>query len=213
MTKALIFDFWGTLVENGIYSPIRQVQDILRLEMPFSEFVVKFESVFFKDVHPDLASGFEKVCEAFNVQPRQDVIEQLIGMWNKNKLLARPYPETMQVLESLRSKYKLGLMSNTDAFSVGQVMDKYALQKHFDVIFLSYQEGLLKHDAGAFDKVLSQLGVSHGEAVMIGDSIESDMEAAAKAGIMGVLVDRRGKRTYPKKIFTLNEIEEVLSHA
>ena len=48
---------------------------------------------------------------------------------------------------------------------------------------------------------------------MIGDSIESDMEAAAKAGITGVLVDRRGKRTYPKKIFTLNEIEEVLSHA
>ena len=29
MTKAIIFDLWGTLVENGVHSPIKQVKNIL----------------------------------------------------------------------------------------------------------------------------------------------------------------------------------------
>ncbi len=33
MVKLIIFDFWGTLVENGIFpSPVRQVKYILRIE-------------------------------------------------------------------------------------------------------------------------------------------------------------------------------------
>ena len=43
MVKAIIFDFWGTLVENGVWSPIKQVKQILDIDVPFSEYVVRME--------------------------------------------------------------------------------------------------------------------------------------------------------------------------
>ena len=43
MLKAIIFDFWGTLVETGTSSPIRQVKDILRLRLSFPAYVTRME--------------------------------------------------------------------------------------------------------------------------------------------------------------------------
>ena len=43
MVKAVIFDFWGTLMENGVWSPIKQVQQILQIDLPFSEYVGRME--------------------------------------------------------------------------------------------------------------------------------------------------------------------------
>ena len=41
MVKAILFDFWGTLVENGVRSPVKQVKWILMLkDMDFSEYII-----------------------------------------------------------------------------------------------------------------------------------------------------------------------------
>ena len=87
--KLIIFDFWGTLVENGTYSPVRQVRNILEMEQPFSEFVGQFEKTFMTEMLPDLKSGFLQVSESFGIEAPDFIIERLIGMWNKNRLLAK----------------------------------------------------------------------------------------------------------------------------
>jgi len=212
MVQAILFDFWGTLVENGIYpSPVRQVRYILRLRVPFQEFIVKFEEAFMLKKFETLKAAFENVCKEFDVNPPPFVIDKLIGMWNKNMLLAKPFPETIKTLEELKKDYKLAIISNTDNFSLEPVLDKFDLRKYFDAIILSYEAGYLKSNNKMFEEAMKKLGIKKKkECIMVGDSMESDIAGAAKAKIHAVLVDRRNRREYETKINTLDELKTFL---
>jgi len=212
MAKLVIFDFWGTLVENGIFpSPVRQVKYILRIEEPFSEYIVKFEEIFMLKKYDDLYSAFRAVCEAFTKNPEQFILDRLVGMWNKHKLLARPFRETIALLERLKKEgYKIALISNTDCFTTDEVLDKYDLRKYFDDIVLSYKVNMLKTNPKMYEMILKKLKVDKSDALVVGDSIETDMNGAKDAGIKAVLVDRRGRREFSPKISNLEELDNFL---
>ena len=114
-------------------------------------------------------------------------------------------------LTELKKKYKLALISNSDCFSIEDIIDKYDLRKFFDVIVLSYEAGVLKTDKKMFQIVLKKLKVKKDEAVMVGDSIDSDMIGAENAGVKAVLVDRKGKREYVHKVADLSEVKDMIS--
>lgn len=211
MVKGVIFDFWGTLVEQGTYSPLRQTYKLLRVRMPFSPFVVKFESIFMTKKFEDQASAFQEVCKAFNIDCRPFVIDKLIGVWNSSKLLAKPYPETIDVLKEFKdSGLKLALTSNSPFDNVEPVLEKFEMAKFFDRINLSWETGILKHEPEAFDSILRKLHLARNEVLMVGDSLETDIAGAEKVGIKAVLIDRRGKREYTNKISDLTELKKFL---
>ncbi len=207
MKKAIIFDFWGTIVQNGIYSPLKQIKLALRLDdIEFSEFVVRLENTMMTRGFESLAEAFKAVCGEFNVECNDGLIERLVGLWNKNWLLAMPFPEAIEVLSKLKEKFKLGLISNTDGFSVEKVMEKFGLGQYFDLILLSYKEGMVKTDNEFYQKVFEGLGVTADECVAVGDSIESDVVAARNANVEVFLVDRKGRRDFENKILNLREL-------
>jgi 2-haloalkanoic acid dehalogenase type II len=209
--KAILFDFWGTLAENGAYSPTRGTLKILRIPMEYTEFIVKFENVFFTKTYPSQEDAFNALCEEFRVRPIPIVISKLIGLWNKNKLFAQPYPETAEVLQALKDKgLKLAIVSNTQKDAVEEVMAKHDLAKYFDAVVLSYQHGKLKQDGELYEIALKELKVKKTEALIVGDSVETDLAGAKAAGVKGVLIDRKNKREYPEKIMSLTEIEGML---
>jgi len=209
--KVIIFDFWGTLAENGVWSPIKQVRNVLGLRVPFSEYVITMEKAMMIQKHETLGAAFDNVCATFNVQCDEEKRNRLIGLWNKNWMLAEPYAETKEILEKLREEFTLVLVSNTDQFSISSVLDKFNLNDLFHHKFLSYDVGMIKSDPNFFEKVVSELGVSKGDCVMVGDSIQSDIISAKAAGLSAVLVDRRNSRDYHPKIQSLNELREVVS--
>ncbi|MBD3304616.1 HAD-IA family hydrolase [Candidatus Woesearchaeota archaeon] len=211
MAKAVLFDFWGTLVENGTYSPLRQTYNILRVRMKFSDFVIKTEEVLMTKPYEDQKTAFTEVCKAFNIEPKPFIIDKLIGVWNKNKLLAKLYPETIDVLEDLKKKkYKLAIISNCPNNSVEPVIEKFGLGKYFDAVMLSWQTGHLKTDTELFEETLKKLKAKKEDTLMVGDSIPTDIEGAKKAGVNAILVDRKGKKEWPEKIKDLTEVKNVL---
>jgi len=206
MTKLIIFDFYGTLVENGVYSPVKQVKFILDIPDEFKDYIGKFETVFMTKEHESLKQGFIAVAEAFGIDPEEQKIDACIGMWNKNTLLARPFRDAIFALTKLKEDYKIALLANTDNFSVPQIIKKYELEQYFDYMLFSSKEGMLKTNPEAIGKILAALDVKSEDAVLVGDSIDSDMRAAENAGIRGILLDRRNRRDYPDKIRNLHEI-------
>jgi len=208
--EAILFDFWGTLVENGVWSPIKQVKDILGLRMPFSDYVVRMEKAMMRSEFPTLKEAFESVCREFEVECDEEKLEKLIGMWNKSWMLAQPYEEVVEELQKLRENYKLFLVSNTDSFSVNQVLDKFKLRELFDETFLSYNLGLIKTDPGFFKRVLDKTGLNSESCIVVGDSIQSDMIAAKNAGIKAILIDRKNTRDFQPKIKNLKELDIFL---
>jgi len=210
MVKGVLFDFWGTLVENGTYSPLKQSFAILRLRMPFGQVAEQFEKVLMTKKYEDQAAAFTEVCKAFNIDPIPIVIEKLIGVWNKNRLLATLYPETIDTLKALKDKkIKVILVSNAPANSVESVMERFGMQDLFDGIFISCEHGKLKTE-GLFEDALKKHKLKKTDAIAVGDSIETDIKGAEAAGIKAYLIDRRGKREFVNKIQSLTEILKIV---
>ncbi len=212
MVKVILFDFWGTLVENGVWSPTKQVKNILQIDLPFSDYVTRMERAMMTSKFFELKDAFLAIGSEFkvNVGPRQ--MDLLIGMWNKSWMLAQPYKEVKEVLEKLKQNYTLVLVSNTDCFSEKRVLDKFGLLKYFDRAFFSHEMGLLKTDKRFFDQVLFDLNIPAEDCLMVGDSLQSDVLAAKQAEINAVLVDRKNVRDFSPKISSLTELEEFLNN-
>jgi len=207
--KVIFFDFWGTLVENGIFpSPVRQAHRMLRVNMPFAEYIERFEHTFMTVEHETLTEAFKAVTTEFDLNPPEFVYEKLVGMWNKNTFLAKLFDDTKETLEDLKKDYKLVLIANTDKHSIPQLLDKFDLKKYFDEIVFSYDNHILKTDPKMFDIALKKLKLKSKDAIMIGDSIPTDMIGSEKAGIKGILLDRRDRREYENKITSLKQIKE-----
>jgi HAD superfamily hydrolase (TIGR01549 family) len=210
MVKGVFFDFWGTLVENGTYSPLKQSYSILRVRIPFGEFAEQFERALMTHSYEDQATAFAEVCKAFNVNPIPIVIEKLIGVWNKNRLLAQIYPETIDTLKALKEKkIKIALISNAPNNNVEPVLERYGITDLFDGLFISYEQGKLKTD-GLFEAALKKLKLKKGDVIAVGDSIETDIKGAEAAGIKAYLVDRKGKREFANKIQSLTELIKMV---
>ncbi len=210
MVKGVFFDFWGTLVENGTYSPLKQSYSILRVRIPFGQFAEQFERALMTKSYEDQATAFAEVCKAFNVNPIPIVIEKLIGVWNKNRLLATIYPDTIDTLKALKEKkIKLALISNAPNNNVEPVLERFGMKDLFDGIFISYSEGKLKTD-GLFEAALKKLKLKQGDVISVGDSIETDIKGAEEAGIKAYLLDRKGRREFANKIQSLTELIKMV---
>ena len=210
MVKAVFFDFWGTLVENGTYSPLKQSYGILRVRTPYGEFVERFEKVVMTKGYTDQATMFTEACAEFDVRPLPIVIDKLIGVWNKNKLMATVYPDTVDTIKALKEKkIKVAIICNAPAGSVETVMERFQLSDLFDGVFLSYTEGVLK-TSGLFEAALKKMKLKKADVISVGDSVESDIAGAEKAGIKGYLLDRKGRREFERKIVSLSEVLKLV---
>lgn len=212
MIKALIFDLWGTIIENGVHpSPTKQVRYFLRTQIQFSEFITTFEDTFMTKEYDSLKDAFEAVVNDFNLKIPDFVYEKLIGTWNKNAILSQKYDETDDVLKALKEKgLKLFLLANIDKFAFDQVTQKHQLNELFDKVYPSYETGLLKLNPESYKKILDENGLKEDEVLMIGDCLLSDMESSKNAGIKGILVDRKERREYDDKIKDLSELSQKI---
>jgi putative hydrolase of the HAD superfamily len=119
------------------------------------------------------------------------------------------FPETIDVLEELKHRsLKLGVISNFDnrAYSV---MRSLNILHFFDAVTLSSEAGYCKPDREIFEVAVRALGAPASEILLVGDSLQDDVEAGTRAGLPAVLIDRRNRyESVPsvKRISTLREL-------
>ncbi len=210
MAKVILLDFWGTIVENGVWSPVKQIRNILNIRISFQEYIVRMEKSMMTNEFKSLRIAFENVCKEFNIPIENEKIERLIGLWNKSWMLAEPYQEISESLEKIKQNHKVILVSNSDKFSVRNVLEKYKLNQYFDNIYLSCELGEIKSDPKFFKLILEKEQVKPEECIMVGDGIQSDIIPAKECGIKTILIDRKNARDYHPKVKDLKELEKVL---
>lgn len=210
MIKGVIFDLWGTLVDNGVRSPLYETYKIIRPRMAYTDFVPKFEQAVMTQDFKSQTEAFEEGFKALDVMPKDWLIDKLVGVWNSNTILSKLYDETIEVLEALKKKkLKLAIISNLPSFSA-QVIEKFNLDKYFDTIILSYDAGILKTNPKMFEQVLKKIKLQRHEVLMVGDSMETDVAGAILAGVKPILLDRKNKRVYEDRILDLKELDKYL---
>jgi len=110
------------------------------------------------------------------------------------------FEDVLPVLDELRrAELRLGLVSNGI-----RDLNEFVLHHKLDVdaIVGSRAHGYVKPHPTIFRSALQQLEVGPEEAVMVGDSLEEDVEGARALGLRAILMDREDRHP---------EIEERLS--
>jgi putative hydrolase of the HAD superfamily len=101
------------------------------------------------------------------------------------------FDDVLPTLDDLRARgLKLGLLSNT-ARDLGAFVRHHGLE--VDALLTSRVHGKTKPHRSIFLRVLELLGVAPGDAAMVGDTIEDDVEGARAVGMQAVLLDREGR--------------------
>jgi FMN phosphatase YigB (HAD superfamily) len=71
------------------------------------------------------------------------------------------------------------------------------LSGYFDAVVVSSDLGVAKPDPAIFTHALSQLQLDASCAVMVGDSLERDVDGAIAAGLAAVWINRGGRLRPP----------------
>ncbi|GGG88028.1 HAD family hydrolase [Paenibacillus radicis (ex Gao et al. 2016)] len=103
------------------------------------------------------------------------------------------YEETFRVLDALKGKYKLLLLTNG---SPDLQREKLAgvpdLVPYFDHIIISGEFGEGKPAASIFHHALERLGIETEHGIMVGDKLTTDILGANTVGMTSVWINRHG---------------------
>ena len=121
---------------------------------------------------------------------------------------------TKETLTKLKeSGIKLGIVSNTfvHSSSLEKHLEQLGILDFFAVRLYSYEFDFRKPDARIFRAAAERIGEMLENILFVGDQIDRDVKAAAKAGMQAVLkaaYTNAGKKT-PKGAWKINQLSEL----
>lgn len=217
--KAVFFDLWNTIAFTDIKKDVfREMQIRLGLnELTHSQFLQECENAIMLEEFDSLKHLYSKLLNYFSITSGEILVGDLDFLWNSALKNNKLYPDTKKVLLKTKKHFKTALISNCENFGVQSLSHSngFKLEKYFDEIMLSCDVGLIKPNPKIFLVPLKKLKVEPEQAVMIGDSMRTDIKGAKRAGMKTILIDRK-KRFKGKKlkvdavISSLNELDEVI---
>jgi HAD superfamily hydrolase (TIGR01549 family) len=99
--------------------------------------------------------------------------------------------DTAHVLQELRKKYKIGLISNFGIPECAhELLETFGLKGIFDVIVISAEINQRKPSPKIFKYALQKLGVLASRAVFVGDMLDLDVKGAQTVGMKTLLIRR-----------------------
>ena len=217
MIKLVIFDLWRTLIPATIdfthlFSLIKQT------DLSVSEFVRQYEDAVqkknyasFEELHKDFLDYFK--------QEKTEILEQELYEIYFNRFdKIYYYPEVEKTLKKLKKEgYNLALLSNTESLRQKDLEEKLKLKGYFDFLGYSFEIGEIKPHPKTFQTVLDHFNVKPGEALMVGDSLRSDIGGSQALGMHNCQIERDDmeKKFHPSivpefKITKLDQIFNVL---
>jgi FMN phosphatase YigB (HAD superfamily) len=100
-------------------------------------------------------------------------------------------PERTRVLEALRGRYPLGLLSNFDSAATGlKILDTHGLRPFFSPIHISEAIGYRKPRREAFLHTAEAMGVAPRQVLFVGDTFALDVVGAKSVGMDAAWFDR-----------------------
>lgn len=123
------------------------------------------------------------------------------------------YDETFAVLDKLKGKYKLLLLTNGSPDLQMEKLDGVpALIPYFDHMIISGEFGEGKPAASIFKHALQKLAIEPENGIMVGDKLTTDILGANTIGMTSVWVNRHGMTRNDDIVpsYEISHLEELL---
>lgn len=125
-------------------------------------------------------------------------------------IIFRLYEDVVPCLDRLRAAgVRVAVISNWD-YSLHRALAIFDLNRRFECVLASLEEGVEKPDPRLFHICLSKLGVAPADALHVGDSLTDDVEGARNAGLRAVRIVRDGAPS-EGEIATLDHLEAAFA--
>ncbi len=212
--KSIFVDFYGTIVhEDG--EVIKKITDIIcktgRVEDPS-----EVGAFWWKDFQTMFTNSFGEAFETQRVLEERSLIHTLerFGSDADAKVLSdmmfahwiKPpiFEDSREFFET--SPLPVYVVSNIDTSDILQAIAYHDL--HTAGVFTSEDARSYKPRKELFELALKSTGLSPEEVIHIGDSVSSDVQGAAKAGIRALYLNRFGK-SIPEGVESISGLSEA----
>ena len=195
--EILTFDCYGTLIdwETGILAALKPVlsnheittTDDQVLEL-YAEVEARLEKQDYQPYRTVLRQVVARLGEALNFRPtpeEMDVLADSLGQWPA-------FPDTVPALKALKTKYKLGIISNIDNDLFAET--NKTLQVEFDHIVTAAQVRAYKPSHKAFDLARELINLPRAKILHVAQSLFHDHVPAKELGYTTVWINRRAKQ-------------------
>jgi 2-haloalkanoic acid dehalogenase type II len=201
--RAVAFDCYGTIIRFTISDFVRTMAEIARAQ----GLEVESEALWDRFVEAALVFRGENVAkptyrrydEAWAFQFERATRDlgfesdgALAALRLKEKLSeAEAYADVAEVVEALRGRYRLAILSNADDDFLHACLARNGLQ--FDVVISSEVAQALKPDPAIFAHLAGVLGLERHEILYVGDNPMPDIVGARRAGVPVAWLNRDGR--------------------
>ena len=115
---------------------------------------------------------------------------------------------TIEILDYLKSKYKLHIITNGFANVQEKKINNAALGSYFSTITNSELAGVKKPNSIIFDYAINSAKASKENCIMIGDCLDADVNGALNAGLDAIFFNDK-KIESPQNIKQINHLLEL----
>lgn len=214
----MLLDFYCTLVDLSDPVRSRGFDDLARrlgLPLGHGELYRRYAEMITSEPAGDGASGFvpyrtswlaagRRLLAPFGREPAAG---QFADAYADMHAAAVIFPEVPDVVRALARHVRIGVVANADHDYLLRCLDRNGLR--FDLVLDSETAGCYKPDPRIFQRACEALSVPAGEAVMVGDTPETDVQGAHRAGLRAVWLNR-GHRDWPGNLVRPDAVIEDL---
>lgn len=180
--KYILFDLDGTLVDTsaGILQSIKLALD----ELGVSNINTNDMKCF---IGPPLKAGFMEHC-GMNLEQASNATKVFRKYYNESgKFVCEPYPQIVQVLESLKQKgYMLAVATSKPTVFAIDILKHLNMEQYFDAIVGSNLDNTRSKKCEVIQYILDTYHIQDlNQVLMVGDK-EQDMIGAEICGVHGI---------------------------
>lgn len=123
--------------------------------------------------------------------------------------IVRLVPGTMELLDYLKPKYHLHLITNGFQEVQHTKLSGSGMEPYFETLTVSEEVGVKKPNPGIFHYALRKANATAEESVMIGDEMAVDIDGARLVGIDQLFFNRKGEPTDGKCTYEVDNLLEI----
>jgi putative hydrolase of the HAD superfamily len=191
--NAVIFDFYGTLVEDFASSVGQTHMDFVKAldvgEEPFRKLWRETTDMRITGAFQTVESSIEYVCSRLGAALTAEQLSSAAQM--RLQMIRRtlsPRSDATETLVALKDQgYKIGLLSNC-SIEIPILWPETAFADLFDSLIFSSRECLKKPDPRIYHLACERLGVAPEQCLYIADGENYELTAARKIGLDAVLI-------------------------
>ncbi len=192
--RLITFDCYGTLIdwENGLLAALRpllsrdgrKIPDLQILDL-YGEIEAELESGPYLPYRQVLAQSAREIGRRVG----KEIAAEEGNAFAASLTRWKPFVDTVPALQSLASRFRLGIISNVDDDLFAETRKKLA-PVEFDFVVTAQQMLSYKPSHRNFEEAIRRSGLSKDQVLHAGQSLYHDIAPANELGIQNVWVNR-----------------------